>query len=250
MTSRPLSVLVAGMVAGHPGQGGASWAVLQYVLGLRRLGHTVWLVEPVERLEPASCAYFRAVMAQFGLERHSALLVETTGETVGLSYLELRRAAEGADLLVNISGMLRSPDLHAAPSRLYLDLDPAFNQLWAAEGLDVGLDGHTHFATVGQLLGTSSCAVQTLRRTWLHTLPPVVLDAWPVCDTPAGARFTTVGHWRSYGSIERDGVVYGQKAHSVRQLLPLPGRTALPIELAYAIDPAETADLLALSAAG
>ena len=34
-------ILVAGMVAGVPGQGGATWAVLQYVLGLRRLGHDV-----------------------------------------------------------------------------------------------------------------------------------------------------------------------------------------------------------------
>ena len=42
-----LSIMVAGMVAGHPGQGGAAWAVLQYVLGLRALGHEVTLVEPV-----------------------------------------------------------------------------------------------------------------------------------------------------------------------------------------------------------
>jgi hypothetical protein len=40
-----MRIVVAGTVAGVPGQGGAAWAVLQYVLGLRRLGHEVVLVE-------------------------------------------------------------------------------------------------------------------------------------------------------------------------------------------------------------
>ena len=47
MTER-LKILLAGMVAGDPWQGGATWAVLQYLLGLRRLGHDVALVEPIE----------------------------------------------------------------------------------------------------------------------------------------------------------------------------------------------------------
>ncbi len=53
------------MVAGDPHQGGASWAVLQYVAGLRSLGHEVVLVEPVEaaKLDPAGGVgrYFRAL---------------------------------------------------------------------------------------------------------------------------------------------------------------------------------------------
>ena len=42
-----LKILLSGMVAGDPWHGGASWAVLQYFLGLRRMGHDVLLVEPV-----------------------------------------------------------------------------------------------------------------------------------------------------------------------------------------------------------
>ena len=48
MPHRKLTILFSGMLAGDPGQGGASWAVLQYVLGLRRLGHDVYFVEPVK----------------------------------------------------------------------------------------------------------------------------------------------------------------------------------------------------------
>jgi len=46
MNSKP-TILVSGMIAAHPWQGGATWAVLQYVLGFRRLGYEVYLVEPI-----------------------------------------------------------------------------------------------------------------------------------------------------------------------------------------------------------
>jgi hypothetical protein len=61
---------------------------------------------------------------------------------------------------------------------------------------------------------------------------------------------TTVGNWRSYGSIERDGVHYGQRAHSLREVVELPRRTTERFELALAIHPDEHRDLEALSGNG
>src|SRR5918994_202074 len=97
------SVVVSGMIAAVPRQGGATWAVLQYLLGLERLGHAVYFVEPVPEpaLRPAgavldaseNAAYFREVAAQFGLEGRAALLLEGTRQTVGLTYAELRALA-------------------------------------------------------------------------------------------------------------------------------------------------------------
>src|SRR5881397_1830938 len=91
-----LKILLSGMVAGDPHQGGATWAVLQYLLGLRRLGHDVYLVEPVRppALRPAgaaladsdNAAYFHRVAAEFGLEGHRALILEGTRETLGIPY--------------------------------------------------------------------------------------------------------------------------------------------------------------------
>jgi hypothetical protein len=83
-------------------------------------------------------------------------------------------------------------------------------------------------------------------RDWLPTLPPVVLEQWPVADGLEHRAITTVGHWRSYGSIHHDGVQYGQKAHSLRPLIDLPSRTSTELALALAIHPDETADLAAL----
>jgi glycosyltransferase involved in cell wall biosynthesis len=77
-----------------------------------------------------------------------------------------------------------------------------------------------------------------------------VLDEWPVATAVERHRATTVGHWRSYGSITRDGVHYGQKAHSLRTLIDLPRRAPGRLELALAIHPDETRDLKSLSENG
>ena len=63
-------------------------------------------------------------------------------------------------------------------------------------------------------------------------------------------RYTTVGNWRSYGSIEHEGIRYGQRAHSLRAFFGLPSRVASPCGLALAIDPGERDDLAALTEHG
>jgi hypothetical protein len=246
-----LRILVCGMVARDPSQGGAAWAVLQYVAGLRRLGHDVLLVEPVDRVNPERVERFRQVCSEFALRDAAALLVTSDGSTVGLPYERLAERCRGADVLLNVSGMLVDPRLlESIPVRVYLDLDPGFNQLWqSVHAIDMRLDGHTHFATVGQCVGRPGCSVPTLGREWIPTLPPVVLTLWPAARAP-GPAFTTVGNWRSYGSIEHEGVRYGQKAHSLRRLVALPRRSPERFELALSIHPDEHADLSLLARNG
>jgi hypothetical protein len=233
--------MVAGMVAGDPQQGGATWAVLQYVLGLEQLGHTVVVVEPVDRLSGPVTTYF----GELGLDR-AALLLRGTDQTVGLDYSAL--ADFNAELLVNISGLLRDRRLTAPiPVRLFLDLDPVFTQIWHAQGDIDRIGGHTHYATVGSKLAETGLP---LGPQWLTTLPPVLLDRWRVARDVDTAAFTTVGHWRSYGSVHWRGRQYGQKAHAVRRLLALPSLTREPLRPALAVHPDERADLDVLAAHG
>jgi hypothetical protein len=246
-----LKILLAGMVAGDPEQGGATWAVLQYFLGLRDLGHDVVLVEPVaagqgrSQAASATVSYFESLAM---LEGKAALLWTDSGETTGLSLGELREFSRGADLLINISGMLADERLmEPIPVRAFLDLDPGFNQVWHLTGEDMGLDRHTHFVTVGQAVGDPGCAVPTCERRWIKTLPPVVLDRWPVVSGNPAGDITTVGHWRSYGSIEYGGIRYGQRAHSLRDLIEIPKRVEERFTLALGIHPGEVRDLEALS---
>jgi hypothetical protein len=245
-----VNVLVSGRFAGIPHQGGSTWALLQYVLGLRRLGHDVLVVEPLSTAPDASSAEcFRRVVAEFSLDARAALLVDGAEHGFGASRDEVVAFARGADLLVNASGVLNDERILAAiPTRLYLDLDPAFTQMWQAfDGVDMGMDGHTHFATVGLGIGHGS-TVPTCDRQWITTLPPVVLDHWPVAGRVTHDAFTTVANWRAYGSIHHDGVVYGQKAHSLRALIDLPERTDETLLLALDIHPDETPDVEALAA--
>jgi hypothetical protein len=247
-----LRILFSGMVAGDPEQGGASWSILQYVLGLRALGHEVCLVEPVDRLDPISVGYFEQLLRDFGLEGQAALLVRGGGETAGLPYRELVRRAAEADVLFNVSGMLRDEELVGPPPlRVFLDLDPAFNQLWqAVEGVDMGFGLHNRFATVGLALGEPGCDVPTCGREWIKTLPPVFLPLWPRAEQVPVNGFSTVANWRAYGSIHWQGNRYGQKAHSLRKLLSLPEHTPERVVLALAIHRDEETDLLALSRHG
>jgi len=257
----PLTVLVAGMMAGDPGQGGATWAVLQYVLGLRELGHDVYFVEPIasRKLRPAgaslrsstSASYFRDIVRRFGLQTKASLILREGVETVGCSYEMLRSIAARADLLINISGTLSDQALlDPIPIRLYVDLDPGFSQLWHASSIDVGFDRHTHFATLGLRLGDDQCPIPTCDRTWIPARQPIVLSEWPVAERPPIDAFTTSGNWRGYGSIVHDGIFYGQKAHALRQFMALPARTNKRLVLALAPNPEEVKDFSRLAAEG
>lgn len=236
-----MRILLSGMVAGDPHQGGATWAVLQYARGLERLGHDVLIVEPVdppETRDPRTDAYFREL--ELG---RAALLVRGARETVGLGYESL--AAFDAELLLNVSGMLADRELTAPiTTRVFLDLDPAFNQIWHAQGYHPTLADHTHHATVGTRLSATDLP---LDRDWIPTLPPVVLSDWPYAEVLERDAFTTVGHWRSYGSVTWNGITYGQRAHAVRRLLDLPALTPQRLLPALAIHDDEVDDLEALA---
>jgi hypothetical protein len=256
----PRAILVSGMIAGNPHHGGATWAVLQYVLGLRRLGYQILFVEPVapDALRPRraslsrseQAAYFRAVARRFGLEGCSALLLAGRDETVGLPFDRLRKVARECQMLLNLAGILVDDRLTGAiPARMYIDLDPVFTQLWhSVEQIDMRFDGHTHFFTVGTTLSESPVTTCGIR--WGVTLPPVVLDLWKPAHTAPRYGFTTVGSWRSYGSIEHDGVYYGQRAHSFRHFIDLPRLSPARFEPALAIHPGDRTDLVALERAG
>src|SRR3954454_22883854 len=101
MNSERLRIVLSGMVAGDPHQGGATWAVLQYALGLRRLGHDVLLVEPVKpaaaTADSPRATYFRRIVADSGFAGRAALLAAGTRATIGLPYEDIAAFARRAD---------------------------------------------------------------------------------------------------------------------------------------------------------
>jgi len=207
------------------------------VLGLRRLGHDVVLIEPVRSLE-RSAPYFRRLARAFALD--AVLLERDSGRRIELT----RQATDGADLFLNLSGVLREPV--TADLAVYVDLDPGFTQAWHAQGIDMGFDRHQRFVTVGRSIGQATCPIPQCDREWLTIPQPIVLDHWPYAARVQHRAATSVGHWRSYGSPVYDGIHYGQRAHATRELIRIPELSRVEVLLALGIDPGEEDDLAAL----
>jgi hypothetical protein len=248
-------VIISGAISHYPlGGAGNTWAFLQYILGFRQLGFETYCVEqlnaedcvdaqgnPATFLASVNAQYFQAVMERFALNECAALLSGEGHEHVGLSRAEIAEIARGADLLVNLSGRLRAPEiLHAVRRRMYLDLDPGYTQIWQAQyGVDMNLRDHDVYVTVGLNLGNPDCPLPTCGLHWQTTLPPVVLSEWTT-TLPPGEAYTTIADWRGFRPIEWQGVWYGQKADEFLRLIELPRRVSARLEICLLINDNES----------
>jgi hypothetical protein len=249
--------LVAGAIANKPRNGGEAWVRLNWLLGLRRLGWEVLFLErSTGPVDAVGLAHLEAVMAEHGLGESWALLDQRGAVVAGLARAEVEAMAAEAEVLFNHSGHLPAGPLRDAPRRrVYVDLDPAFTQVWDADPeVAFSVAGHDRHVTVGLGVGRPGCPLPTAGLDWIPTPPPVVLDRWPQAPLPTGEpfRFTTVATWRSpYGELSVDGRRAGGKHHEFRRVLDLPSRVeGATFELALDIHPGDAADLEALCGAG
>jgi hypothetical protein len=181
-------------------------------------------------------------MRHFGLEDSWTLLLPG-GDTLGLSRREVERRLDSSSLLLNVMGYLEDEDLLARPGlNAFLDIDPGFPQMWRELGLHDAFRGHDRFVTVGLRLGEPECLVPDCGLDWIPTLPPVVLDQWPVVE--GGRAHTSVASWRgAFGPVVYRERTFGLRVHEFRKFFALPGRTGAEFELALEIDPADSGDI-------
>jgi len=248
-------VAVGGALAQRPGYGGHAWALLNYLLGLRQLGHEVLFLDrlsaemaPSAEARERCVGWLDAVMRGAGLGDSYALLAE--GDAPGLGRREAVEWVGQADLLLNVMGFIDDDEVLAASSRnVFLDIDPGFGQMWCELGLHDAFAGHDAFVTVGERIGEPDCLIPTCGIEWVRTPHPIVLDQWPV--VAGGSRFTSIGSWRGpYDPVEYEGHRYGLRAHELRKLLALPSLVESELELALDIDPSDHADMEALLTQG
>lgn len=237
-------IVIATGIAGYPiAAAGNSWAFLQWVLGFRAAG---WEVMAVESLTSASLVgpdwtpaapgssanetHWYATMQRFGLAEHAVLLIDGNSPRLAAA----RAFARSADLMLNISGHFRSDALEfPQATKIYLDLDPAFTQIWAETyTVDMNFEGHDVFFSVGSRLGRPDCRAPDCGRTWHPTLPPVVLDYWPDAGPAPFTRLTTIAHWHGYSWCEWQGQWYTGKSEEFNRLRTLPKLTSAPLEIA------------------
>src|SRR5215207_6646663 len=265
--SGPMSartVVVAASVAQKPRHGGHTWVVLQYLLGLRRIGFDVLLLD---RLEPGMCRDadgmlcraedstnvrdLEAVMESFALGECFALITDGPRTAAGLSCNAAAEQVRQADLLLDVMGFFRDDELAAlAPFRVFLDIDPGFPQMWHALGLADPFNGYDAYVTIGERIGQADCTIPTCGLEWITTVQPVVLEEWAAVAGDDGA-FTSVVTWRGANEpLDFGGRRYGVRAHEFRRFARLPELVDERFELALDIHPADAADRSLLRDAG
>jgi hypothetical protein len=251
-------VVLGGSLAQRPGYGGHAWALLNYLLGFRALGHDVLFLDRLDEEmtvdaggQPSAAVRDRCVrwlvetMEWAGLGECYSLALPG-GEAVGLSRAAAVERVGSSLLLLNTMGFVDDEDvLAASPRNVFLDIDPGFGQIWRRLGLHDMFAGHDAFVTVGERIGEPDCLVPTCGLEWIGSPHPIVLDDWPA--VPGGEAITSIGSWRGpYDPVEYEGRRFGLRAHQLRKLLPLPQLVEVELELALEIDAADAADAEAL----
>lgn len=250
------AVVVGGALARRITYGGHVWALIQWALGLDRLG---WSVLFLDRLDPGPGVRssrrvdrFIETMRFFGLEQSFSLDVGPDEEPIGRARRDVLRFTRDADLLLNIMGYVEDPHvLAAARRRAFLDIDPGFTQMWHALGQCDMLAGHDVFLTVGRNVGRPDCVIPSQGRRWIPVHPPVVTDLWPASTDERGPSFTSVASWRGpYDPVVYEGETYGLRVHEFRKFASLPRDAGLPFEVALDIAREDDADALRLREGG
>jgi hypothetical protein len=240
-------VLAGGFLAHYPEGGGLWIGFLQYLLGLRALGHDAWWLElltssgdPV--LDRQRSDAFFARLTEYGLGDRCALLLVPQGtdaldldtaEPHGLGRQAIRELAESADLLWNFACAIRPPLLTMFRHRVFVDGDPGHLHMSITADLDLALHEHHAFLTAGTKLHDPDCQVPTLGVRWHPFVPVVHLPLWaPAPDPGRDAPFTSVTHW-TWEELWLDGRVLSvSKRAAYLRCLHLPLRTGRPFELA------------------
>lgn len=257
-SSEPLRIIVLGYMVRGP-MGGMAWHHLQYVMGLRDLGHDVYFLEDSD--DAQWCCYDPqhntiGTDPTYGLDfaRH-------TFDRVGLgerwAYYDAHRSrwlgpcAERAlaicantDLVLNVScaNPLR-PWLTDIPVRVLIDTDPVFTQirnLIDPVRRERSLRHNAFFTFAGNMT-SSRCHIPDDGLSWQTTRQPIVLSAWPVTAGPDDGQFTTVMQWDSYATREYAGASYGMKSQSFVPYTDLPRCTDAVLELSIGSESAPRA---------
>lgn len=247
-----LKIIVGSVFSLPPFSPGMAWNWLELTCGLRALGHEVYFIEEVDpewcrdadgRPSPlkgsVNRAHFLAAMERFDLLSRACQIYDGGSAAAGLSLQQLAADLAGADLLINVSGHVKSElVLSSAARRAYFDQDPVFTQLWLARyGVQLNLEPNDFLITVGLNIGTPHSPVPDGGLTWHPCLPVVVAEHWPNDTQRAGGRFTTVASFGSYSALEFQGSWYGSKRDGFMRAAKLPRLVGQELEVALKAPP-------------
>lgn len=235
-----MTIIFSGTI-GRSGLGGQAWAGLQYLLGLRALGHEVvyledcgksswvyvWEKEDWTHELDYPAAYVRTCLEPFGLG--DRWIYRDNYRSLGMPLAQFSEFCARADLLI----MRAVPfwnwrqEYELPRRRVFIDVDPGFTQIAIANGdagLAEGIARAERRFTYAHRFGATDCAIPADGGPWLKTRPPVYLPEWPVTEATA-THFTSVMRWQGFKEVTHGGVNYGQRDKEFPRYFDLPQRT-------------------------
>lgn len=238
-------IIVSGAIGRCCGMGGLAWVYMQYLAGLRELGHDVYYLEDCGE---GSWVYNWDLQETVTDLRYPASYVTDCLDGIGLAGKWIYRAGDDCEgiSIADFSDICAQADLmimHTVPitvwrpeydlprRRTFIDVDPGFSQMMLANGdrdLHYAVDRCERVFTIGQRFGAPDCPVPDAGREWLKTRPPVFLPDWPQVSEGTGEFFTSVMQWRGFKDISFNGFDYGQKDKEYPKFIDLPQKTSQP----------------------
>lgn len=222
--------------------GGNAWSDLQYLLGLRALGHDVfyleecgseswvynWQTEEFTTELDYPTNYVRNCLEPLGFVNQ--WIYRAGDRSMGMAVDEFNNVCSQADLMiVRGSPICFWRDEYKFPQRhIYIDADPGFTQINIAGGhseLVQTIERCDRLFTIGQRIGAQDCLIPTNGRHWLKTLPPVALPYWPVAEDNDTIHFSSIMQWHSYREVVYEGVTYGNKDKEFLKFIDIPQLT-------------------------
>jgi hypothetical protein len=243
-------IILSGAI-GRSYVGGQAWVYMQYLAGLRSLGHDVYYLEDcgeeswVYNWEEGGlttdldypAAYVQHCLDLIGFD--GRWIYRAGRDARGMPLERFREVCEHADLLlvraVPLTVWREEYDLPRR--RAFIDVDPGFTQIGLENGLPglpglrATVDRCERLFTFGQRIGEADCPIPDAGREWIKTLPPVALEYWPVAEEDA-RNFTSVMRWRGFRDASYEGVEYGQRDREFPAFAGLPSRTPQRFRLA------------------
>jgi len=222
--------------------GGNAWSDLQYLLGLRALGHDIfyleecgpeswvynWETEQITTQLDYPTNYVRNCLEPLGFENQ---WIYRAGDcSVGMAVDEFLEVCSQADLMiVRGSPLSLWRDEYEEPQRrIFIDADPGFTQINIACGnseLANTIERCDRLFTIGQRIGAEDCLIPTMGRHWLKTLPPVALPYWSAAQDNDTTHFSSIMQWHSYREVVYEGVTYGNKNKEFLKFIDIPQLT-------------------------
>jgi hypothetical protein len=233
-----MKILILGYIVRGP-LGGLAWHHMQYVLGLRDLGHDVLFMEDSDDFD--SCynpetnemskdpnyglRFINNLFGWFDLQDRWCYFDAHLNKWYGVDESRIKSFCNSADLLINISGVNVLRDINQKiPERIFIDTDPAFVQirnLIHPKTREL-TKAHNHFFSFGENNGKEFCTIPDDGFKWLPTRQPLFVPAWkPAQPIPSG-KWTTVMQWDSYQKLTFEGTEYGMKSASFQPFEALP----------------------------